>query len=112
MSVSLSLFLYGKPGQELDEGGEVTPEQLRALGKELHARLEQAAEIVEKLSGAGWEVQMGLYDVFLSHPYLNTAAAVEEKLQDLGIDPTSVNIDEWEDEDEFEEDEEEDLGTE
>jgi hypothetical protein len=106
MSVTLSLYLYAKPGQELNEGGEVTPEELRALGRALSARLEEAATIVEKLSAAGWEIQMGLYDIFMSHPYLNTAAAVEEKLQDLGIDPQSVSIDEWEDEEEdFGEDE-------
>jgi hypothetical protein len=109
MSVSLSLFLYGKPGQELDEGGEVTPAELRALGKELHARLEQAADIVEKLGNAGWEIQMGLYDIFMSHPYLNTVAAVEEKLQDLGINPEDVCIDEWPDEDEEEPEEDPDM---
>jgi hypothetical protein len=109
MSVSLLLYLYGKPGQELDEGGEVTPEQLRALGKDLHARLEQAADIVEKLGNAGWEIQMGLYDVCMIHPYLNTAAAVEEKLRDLGIDPEHVCIDEWPDEDEEEIEEEPEM---
>jgi hypothetical protein len=96
----LSLFLFGKPGQELEEGGGVTPTELRGLGKALHARLEEAADIVEKLEGAGWEVQMGLYDVFLTHPYLDSAAAVEEKLRDLDIDPEHVSIDEWPDEDE------------
>jgi hypothetical protein len=105
----LSLFLFGKPGQELEEGGQVTPTELRALGKALHARLEQAADIVEKLDGAGWEVQMGLYDLFLTHPYLNTAAAVEEKLHDLGINPEHVSIDEWDDEDDGEPEEESGL---
>lgn len=103
MSVTLSLFLFGKPGQELDEGGDVTPEQLRALGKEMHARLEEAATIVEKLGNTGWEIQMGLYDVFMSHPYLTSASAVEEKLQDLGIDPEHVSIDEWPDEEDDDE---------
>ena len=113
MSVSLSLFLYGKPGQELDEGGEVTPEQLRALGKDLRARLEQAAEIVEKLSGAGWEAQMGLYDVMLYNPYVRTEADVRTRLDGLGIDPDEVSILEFEgdeDEDEFDELEGEEEG--
>jgi hypothetical protein len=109
MSVTISLFLYSKPGQELEEGGDVTAAQLRALGQDLHSRLQSAANILDKLSGAGWEAEMGLYDVFLSHPYLNTAAAVEEKLQDLGIDPESVIIDEWPDEEDEEIDEDSDL---
>jgi hypothetical protein len=106
MGVTLMLFLFGKPGQELDEGGDVTAEQLRALAQGLHERLRETADIVEKLTDAGWEAQMGLYDIFLSHPYITTAAQAEEKLQDLGIDPERVIIDEWEDEDEGDWDEE------
>jgi hypothetical protein len=106
MSVTVTLFLYSKPGQELNEGGPVTAEELRELGKTLHVRLDEAATIVEKLVGAGWDSQMGLYDVFLSHPYLNNTADVEEKLQDLGINPESVFIDEMDDEDEQEIEEE------
>jgi hypothetical protein len=48
---------------------------------------------------------MALYDIFLNNPYLNTTAAVEQKLQDLGINPEDVFIDEWEDEEEDFEDE-------
>src|SRR5262249_55933157 len=96
-------YLFGKPGQELNEGGEVTPEELRALGKDLHARLEEAADIVEKLTNAGWEAQMALYDIMLSNPYLTTATQVKSKLQDLGIDPEAVFIDELEDEEDFDE---------
>jgi len=103
MSVQIMIFLFGKPGQELDEGGEVTALQLRELGKILHARLDEAAEIVSKLEGSGWEAQLTLYDVVLCHPYLNTRTAAEEQLDKLGIDPESVTIDEWDDEDEGEE---------
>src|ERR671937_2248609 len=99
MAVSLTLYLFGKPGQELPEGEEGTAQDLRALGESLQARLTEAADLVEKLTGAGWEVQMGLYDVFFSHPYIETAAQAEAKLQDLGIDPDRISIDEWEDED-------------
>jgi hypothetical protein len=102
MSVTLTMHLYGKPGWELDEGEEVTPRQLRDLAEDLHGRLKEAADIVEKLTDAGWEAQMTLYDVCLSHPYINTAAQAEEKLLDLGIDPKRVAIDEWEDEEEGE----------
>jgi hypothetical protein len=110
MAVTLMMFLFGKPGQELNEGGEVTPEELRDLGRNLHERLDEAAAIVEKLTGAGWEAQMTLYDVFLSHPYITTAVQAEQQLQNLGIDPEHVCIDEWEDEEEG--DVEEDEGDE
>lgn len=113
MAVTVTLFLFGKPGQELNEGAEVTSDQLRALGQYLHERLDATATIVEKLTGAGWEAQMALYDIFLSHPYINTAAQAEAQLQDLGIDPEHVSIDEWEDEEEeygADEDEEETSG--
>lgn len=111
MAVFMSLWLFGKPGQELDEGEAVTPEQLRALAASMHERLTDAADIVEKLTNAGWDVQMGLYDVFVSHPYITTQAQAEMKLADMGIDPEKLFIDEFEDEEEeFGEDEEESWG--
>jgi hypothetical protein len=101
------MHLFGKPGWELNEGEEVTPEQLRALADDLHARLTEAADVLEKLTAAGWDAQMTLYDVFLSHTYITTAAQAEEKLLDLGIDPKLVAIDELEDEEEVEDVDEE-----
>lgn len=98
MGVTIMIGLFGKPGQELDEGGAVTADQLRALGKCLHQRLEAAAEIVEKLNNTGWDSTMSLYDVMLSHPYLRTEAEVLDKLHDLGIDPERVCIMEDEEE--------------
>jgi hypothetical protein len=104
MAVSLNLFLFGKPGQELDEGGPVTAQELRDLGQALQARLENIAGIVEKLTDAGWEAQLGLYDIYLYHPYIGTGIHAEEKLRELGIDLDQVVIDEWEDEDDPEAD--------
>jgi hypothetical protein len=106
MTVTIMLHLFGKPGHELEEGGEVMPRQLRDLGRDLRVRLEEAANIVEKLTGAGWDAQMSLYDVILSHPYIDTQVQAEEKLRDLGIDPERVCIDEWEVEEEIEDEEE------
>jgi hypothetical protein len=102
MAVVLTVTLFGKPGQELDEGGEVTAGQLRALGLDLHERLDKAATLVEKLTAAGWEAQMALYHISLAHPYIHTATQAEEKLLDLGIDPEDIDIDEWEDEEDEE----------
>ena len=36
-------------------------------------------------------------------PYICTAVQAEEKLHELGIDPEKLCIDEWEDEEEFDE---------
>lgn len=102
MAVFLMLPLFGKPGQELNEGGDVTPKELRELAEDLRERLTEAADIVEKLTGAGWEAQMGLYDIHLSHPYIGTAAHAEERLESLGIDPEKVFIEELEDEEQEE----------
>jgi hypothetical protein len=112
MAVTMMLYLFGKPGMELNEGGEVTAQELRDLGQSLNERLQEAATIVEKLSGAGWEVQMALYDVLFSHPYIETATHAEEQLLSLGIDPERLAIDEWEDEDEgWVEEDDEEAGT-
>ena len=108
MSVTLMMYLFGKPGQEPDEGEEVTPQQLRQLGADLKGRLDEAADIIEKLTGAGWDAQMALYDILLSHPYITSAVQAEQQLQDLGIDPEKVHVEEWPDEDE--EIEPDDLG--
>jgi hypothetical protein len=111
MAVTVTLFLFGKPGQELNEGEEVTADELRALGRSLHERLDETAAIVEKLMGAGWEAQMALYDIFLSHPFIKSVTQAEAQLLDLGINPEHVCLDDWEDEDEeFGEDEGEDEG--
>ncbi len=101
MPVTIMMHLFGKPGMELDEGEEVTPQQLRDLANGMQARLMEAAEIVEKLTAHGWEAEMSLYDVMLSHPYVETEAQAEEKLHDLGIAPDKVFIDEWPEEEEL-----------
>jgi hypothetical protein len=106
VSVSVTLWLFGKPGHELSEGEEITAEQIRDLAQGMKERLEQAADIVEKLTGAGWEAQMGLYDVMLYNPFVRTEADVRTRLDGLGIDPDEVSILEFEgedDEDEFDE---------
>jgi hypothetical protein len=101
-----NLWLFGKPGQELNEGGEVTGEEIRALAQCLSERLQRAADIVEKMTAAGWDAQMCLYDVVLSHPYARTEADARTRLDDLGIDPDEVCLMEFEDEDDYEDDEE------
>jgi hypothetical protein len=98
MSVMITLPLFGRPGQELNEGEEVTDRQLRGLGDDLRNRLREAADVVEQLTAAGWEPQMALYDVVLSHPSISTSAQAHDELEDLGIDPEGLSIEEWDDE--------------
>ena len=74
MAVMITLPLFGKPGFELGEGVEVTGEQVRQLGRELAERLDSIGGLIDKLTGAGWDAQTGLYDVMLSHPFLRTEA--------------------------------------
>jgi hypothetical protein len=99
--VNIHVHLFGKPGWELKEGEEVNADELRALGEDIRERLHEAADIIEKLTGAGWDSQMLLYDICLSNPYVVSAVQAEEKLHDLGIDPEMVHIHEWEDEEDF-----------
>jgi hypothetical protein len=110
VSVSVTLWLFGKPGHELNEGEEVCADQIRALAQGMKERLEQAADIVEKLTGAGWEAQMGLYDVMLYNRFVRTEADVRTRLDGLGIDPDEVAILEFEGEDDEEEFEGEEEG--
>ncbi len=110
MSVSVTLWLFGKPGHELNEGEDVNAEQIRTLAQGMKERLDQAAAIVEKLTGAGWEAQMGLYDVMLYNRFVRTEADVRTRLDDLGIDPDEVSILEFEGEDDEEEFEGEEEG--
>jgi hypothetical protein len=53
MSVLATLWLFGKPGHELREGEEITGPEIRALAECMHERLKLAADIVEKMTGAG-----------------------------------------------------------
>jgi hypothetical protein len=108
MSVFITLPLFFKPAYELGEGSEVTGDQIRQLGQELSERLHGIADLVDKLTAAGWQSEVTLYDVMLGHPFLHTADEVRAQLDGLGIDPDRLNIDEFEDEeDELDMDEEE-----
>jgi hypothetical protein len=102
MSVLVSLWLFGKPGQELNEGGEVTADEVRALARDLSAHLEHVADILDKMTRAGWDAQMALYDIMLSHPYVRTESEARSRLDELGIDPDEVSLMEFEDEEDEE----------
>jgi len=109
MAVTLMLYLFGKPGVELHEGEEVTPQELRDLAEDLSGRLREAADIVEKLTANGWDAQMTLYDIMFAHPYIETSVQAEEKLHDLGIDPEKVHIEWLDEEDDLDEELQDEL---
>ena len=95
VSVIVPLFL--NPGQEMEEGGPVKAQQLRDLGQNLHDRLAKAAAILETLTRAKWESNLGLYDIYLSHPDVHTHNQALQEMRALGVNPKDVTIDEWED---------------
>jgi hypothetical protein len=92
MSCYLVLPLHRKPCESQAVGWEVTPDQLRALGRDRAARLEEAVGIVEKLASAGWDSRLGLTVVCIEPPAPLTAPAVEQQLRELGIDRDRVVI--------------------
>jgi len=101
MSVTISIHLFGKPAAELDgEGETIEAAKIRQLGEQLHLRLGAIADALDKLTGAGWEASLGLYDVLLSHPYIESEADARGRIEDLGLDPDHFDFLEWEDEEE------------
>jgi len=103
MPVTISIYLFGKPAQELDNEGEaIEAAPIRQLGEQLHLRLNTIADALDKLTGAGWEASMGLYDVLLSHPYIDSEADARGRIEDLELDPDNFDFLEWEDEEESE----------
>jgi hypothetical protein len=86
MAVNVCLPLFGNAGHELEEGTKVSGQQLRTLADELQERLRKAADILDKLIGAGWTAETALYDVLLRHDQVQTRADAEQRLRELGID--------------------------
>jgi hypothetical protein len=104
MAVHISLFLFSKPAHELDrEGEEVEPNEVRALAQEIHHRLMKTAEYLEKLTAAGWEATLLLYDICLVHPYITTEAEARGRIEDMGLNPDDFCFMEFEDDDDWEE---------
>jgi hypothetical protein len=92
MGVVVCLPLFGNPGRELEEGRPLKGRQLRDLAEELHARLLQAAEILDKLEADGWKTQVAQFDVLLDHPAVHTQEQAEARLRALEIDPENLMI--------------------
>jgi hypothetical protein len=101
MGVTVCLPLFGSAGQELDEGAPLRGQQVRELAASLGERLLAAADLLDKLTAAGWSARVGLYDVLLTWEQVQTRAEAERRLREVGVDPEQVVI--------FEDVEEEDV---
>jgi hypothetical protein len=92
--------LFWRPQDELrsEEGGDPNPQQeLRRLADDLHKRLYEAADIIEKLTANGWYVNMEMYEVTFLRSGFTTASKVRKYLEGLHIDPEIADIRECED---------------
>lgn len=88
MPISIMMHLFSKPAIELDKEGEaIDAADVRRLAEDLHNRLRAAADALECLTSKGWEAQMALYDVILSHSYIDSEADARGRIEDLGLNP-------------------------
>jgi hypothetical protein len=92
MGVTVSLPLFGNPGRELEEGEPIRGRQLRDLADNLHQRLLQAAELIDKLALDGWVTQTAMFDVLLNHREVETQEQAVTRLRALGADPDAFLI--------------------
>jgi len=86
--ISINVFLFGKPGWEFGE--KVFAEEIRSKGGELKSRLDEVAEVINKLSKSKWEYELTLYDIIF-YKYISKAAA-EKELKMLGIKKELCNL--------------------
>jgi hypothetical protein len=96
--VEFSLFLYYKPGPDMDiEGKEnFDPQIRREQGKYVKEDLEAIANQLEKLKKAGWSYSGELYDVMCSKDI--SIEEAKKELKEMGIDVDEENLEEIEEE--------------
>jgi hypothetical protein len=94
MGITVCLPLFGNPGHELevDEGDPAKSKDLRRLGDALRDRLAKAADDLDKVNADGWSAHLGMYDLILTHPDVDTRAMAEDRLRAIGIDPAELLI--------------------
>jgi len=87
VSVRLEIFLFGKPGWEIEMEGKKLDvkfaDELRDLAKYLYERLNKIAEIHEKLVKNGWKAEGSLYDITYWKDV--TLKQAKQELKQLGI---------------------------
>ncbi len=92
MAVNVALPLFGTPGQEMEEGAALDGRRLRGLGADLHARLDKAADALDKLTAAGWTAWLGFHDALLAHRDVQTEEDARRKIQEAGLNPDDFVI--------------------
>ncbi len=100
---TIDIWLFGKPEWEMDFD-KATPQDIKDLGENLKDRLIRIAEIVEKLENNGWHKGAGLYNLYM-HKDIKKELIVDD-LDKLGINENEVNIDNFGEECELDEEEE------
>jgi hypothetical protein len=101
MSVEIEIFLFGKPAWELDEFENKNlskdfSKKLRELGKYLYERLNQIADIHEKLVENGWTAVGGLYDIFYYKDI--TVEEAKKELEELKLEELIPHLEEVDEE--------------
>jgi hypothetical protein len=99
MSVFMDLWLVGNPEHYLAEDEPVTPSELRDLGRRLRDYADEAADLVGRLTAAGWTARADGRHVNLFHPTFETEREVEDHLRSLGIASLQLSINEYDPDD-------------
>jgi hypothetical protein len=92
MGVHVTLPLFAGPGHELEEGAVVTGRQLRDVAANLHDRLNEAADLVDRLGADGWAANVAQYDLLFGHPHVENEEQALRRLRELNIDPERFMI--------------------
>ena len=100
MSVSVEIYLWGKPEWELP--AEINDKVLLNAGNQFKEYLGKIAKNVAILQKNGWEIELGLYDLFCSKSGIDTKKDVMKEFKRLELDSKDFLIDEYEDEGDFE----------
>ncbi len=90
--LSVSMFLWAKPGWDLDEGSEADADKIRNCGKGIMEHTAEVASAVEKLKSDGWSATIALYDIYFDHPDVRIVEEAKARLSDLNLDPENFNI--------------------
>jgi len=88
----------GKPEWMISSEKEINSEEFRKMGDWFKEHLGNISNMLDKLQKNGWEIDMGLYDLFCYHDNINTEKEAKIELKKLGLNPKDFSIDEFEDE--------------
>ncbi|HIH25488.1 hypothetical protein J4476_00075 [Candidatus Woesearchaeota archaeon] len=97
--INISVWLYGKPAWDLNiEGsGDIDSAMLRERADELCNHLHVVADLVDKLVSNGWYCHGTLYSLEFSKDNIRVKEDAVKELNNLGIDPDNIDLEEYED---------------